>query len=145
MIVHFIAPSVGHEEKKEVIEGIRCAVASQGHILTEGAWSNSPTMTEMSLGLLDQEEWELLCKRDIELLNVADIVIVEVSNKATFGTGYMAALALIASKPTLFLLQEDSVRGSFTAGLKHSMLTRKTYNSRNVEQLVKDFLETSVK
>jgi hypothetical protein len=139
MIVHFVVPSPLYWINPSLVEKVSNSIRDKGHSLTLGE-RDYMTGIEMGMGILEQDDWELMCIRDMARLKDADVAIFEVSNKATFGTGYIAAHALLAKKPTLFLIQEDSTKGSFTVGLKHEMLTRMTYNDHNVESLVKEFL-----
>lgn len=141
MIVHFVAPSPSYEQKRGIIELIRNKIVQHGHDLMYSRASDPATMIEMSAGMLDSEDWELLCERDMRLLKEADVVIFEVSDKATFGVGYLAAHALLLNKPSLFLMATGSRPGSFTTGLKHEMLTRKIYDNHNIETIITNFLE----
>lgn len=145
MNVYFDTASLGYDKKIDMIEKVRDVVIELNHTPIGRATSDVPIMTEMSLGILDVEEWTLLCERDMNILKQADVVIFEVSNKATFGLGFLAAHALMLGKPTLFLLEENCVRGSFTTGFMHEMLTRKVYNRQNIKKIVEEFLKATAK
>jgi hypothetical protein len=140
MIVHFVAPSPLYEKDPLLIDKIVKSIRAAGHTPTMSE-EDHMTMVEMSIGILDQHEWEIMCDRHIELLEGSDIAIFEVSNKATFGAGYLAALALASGKPTLFLREKSSRKGSFTTGLRHPNLTRSIYIHENIEGVVIGFLE----
>lgn len=73
------------------------------------------------------------------------IAIFDVTNKASFGVGFLANLCLAGQVPSLFLLSEDSRNGSIMTGLIHLCLERKIYNHRAVGTIVSSFLKGAVK
>jgi hypothetical protein len=114
-------------------------------ILTRDFGAEVATQIEMGLSMLDQDDWETLCKRELAHLEECDALIVDATDKSTFGVGYQAAVAIAKNKPTLLLLRENSLRGSFISGLKHPALIRRQFNDGNVRDVVSDFLRQTQK
>ena len=140
MIVHFAAPTPGYERNIEKYKQIARAIESLGYVPTRSISTDISTMIEMGMSILDQEEWELVCEREIEMLSRCDVAIFDTADRATFGIGYQAALSLAAEKPTLLLEDRGGPKGSFISGLKHPQLSRAAYTNDAVEDLVLKFL-----
>lgn len=91
--------------------------------------------------ILSRQDWQILCKRELRAAEECEVAIFDVSNKASFGIGYIASICLARKVPTLFLLSVDSLNGSIISGLEHPNLIRQTYTSQNIQKVVEDFLE----
>jgi hypothetical protein len=89
----------------------------------------------------DNEDWKILCKREVDAAQMCDVAIFDATNKASFGVGYLAALTLAAGKPCLLLLHKDSLGGSIITGLEHPMLTREYFDEDNIGKIVEQFLK----
>lgn len=142
MIAHLVVPTSSYEKNAEKYKRILLTIQSLGYRPTRSATTDQSTLIEMGLGILDQEECEILCKRDLEMLAASDVVIADTTDRATFGVGYQAAVALAAGKPTLLLEVEGATKGSFISGLKHPSLTRAFYAESTLSEAVEKFLRT---
>lgn len=142
MLIHFVAPTPKYADNIHTYLSIFKAVTSEGHTLTRDFGAEAATQIEMGLDMLDQDEWEMICQRELDYLTNADVLIVDATDKSTFGVGYQTALALSSNKPTLVLLRETSLGGSFISGLLHGSLARRTFTDGNVYEVVCDYLRT---
>lgn len=139
MIVHFIASSLWTSKNSQRKKIIAEAVQNTGHSMSKN--SSEIREVEMAEGLLDDSDWENICREELSAADRADLLIVEASNKGSFGVGYVAAVCLDRKKPTLLLLEKGSLQGSFINGLKHPLLTRGEYDAENLAEIVIDFIQ----
>lgn len=139
MVVHFDCPSPWAKTNILLYTQIVKSIKSQGHTVAND-W-DEPTYVEMVDSDLDQEDWSLLCKRALQSLEKADVVILESSNKGVFGIGYQTATALQMNKPVLLLVHKNSPLGSFVGGLEHELLSRAFYDETDVYSQIDSFLE----
>ena len=135
-----MAASTTFVENVTTYERIFEVVKKLGHTLLP---RNDVTSMIESIGndTLDVDDWRVMCQREHNNLQECDAAIFDATNKATFGVGYYAALALQANKPTLFLLREGSLEGSIITGLEHRMLIRKYFKENTIEGIIRGFLE----
>lgn len=79
-------------------------------------------------------------RKSVDEVAKADVLIAEVST-SSFGVGHQVASAIQQKKPVLLLSRDDIVNDSLVTGLDNAIVQYKEYNSSNLEQIVKDFLE----
>jgi hypothetical protein len=139
MLTHFVAPTPTYRDNIETYRSIFETILAEGHSLTRDFGAEVATQIEMGLNLLDQDDWETLYNREMAYLSSADALIVDATNKSTFGVGYQAAIALAQQKPVLLLLREGSLGGSFVSGLTNPNLTRRSFNDTNLTHVIRDF------
>ncbi len=73
----------------------------------------------------------------------ADIVIVDASDRESFGVGYQTAVAINMKKPVLMIQRANAVGGIMTLGLRDTHLTYKVVDDKNVTDTVKAFLKAN--
>jgi hypothetical protein len=141
MKVYLEVASTAYRENSKYYNKVLETIAAMGHNAVQ---ADAATQIE-SVGdknTLDDDDWHILCEREVRQVLQSNIIILDVTNKATFGVGYLAALALENNKPTLFLQRDDSLRGSFINGLRHPKLTRATFaNIDDLTGIVEGFLK----
>lgn len=140
MKVLFGMASTGFKNNEQAYYIIQKAIKDCGH--TPYFEGQVETLAE-SLGdkEIDKQDWSVLCHRELKAAQECDIAIFDVTNKASFGIGYMAAICLARAVPTLFLLQKGSMGGSFISGLEHPNLEREYYDDKNIHGAVSSFLK----
>lgn len=132
-----MVPSIGYAQNKHIYNRVGTATERAGHGLCLKGDDLLGSETVGDKYALGAEVWGLLCARELAAASDCDIAIVGVTNKATFGVGYFAAIALQAGKPTLFLMHKNSLQGSVISGLRHE--------KSNIETTVQTFLEGAFK
>ncbi|HSE61556.1 MAG TPA: nucleoside 2-deoxyribosyltransferase [Candidatus Saccharimonadales bacterium] len=142
MIVHFVAPTPQFEKNQASYQKIIDAIIASGYEPSSEFSQRVPTEIEMGLSMLDQEDWETICRRELARIDACDALIADATNKSTFGVGYEVAIALAQEKPVLLLLRDGSMGGSFISGLMHPLLTRQQFNDAAIKRVVRDFCLT---
>jgi hypothetical protein len=140
MTVFFMAATPAFQQNRDTYAIIFKTIKNLGYTL---ALQQDDASFIGALGdqdTLDQHDWEIMCSREVDAVSRCDLAIFDATNKATFGVGYLAALALQQNKPVLLLLRDNSLQGSIITGLKHPTLRRASFNDGNVRVVVGEFL-----
>ncbi len=140
MKVLFGVASLAFPEKRDLILDVERTIKALGHELLFDGQKETAIESKGDTGL-DAHDWRVLCQREIAAAKTCDVAIFDVTDKATFGIGFMASVCLERDIPTLFLLSESSLGGSFICGLERPALTRRSYNKENAESVVAEFLK----
>lgn len=141
MKVLFAAASTSYARNMEVYERIKKQIQALGHEVYFDGQDATAVESTGSVRSLDDDDWKVLCDREVGAAQECDAAIFDVSDKATFGVGFMASICVSKGTPTLFLLRDDTVGGSFVSGLQRACLQRKSFNTANVAGKVRKFLE----
>jgi hypothetical protein len=106
--VHFSAPLSGIPTHLPAYIRITEAVSASGHQLIRDwvATYKNPSQAPKSY---TDEEWEDISSKTLQAVLQADVVVIEAS-ASSFGTGYLAAVALSYKKPLLMLVSDREYR-----------------------------------
>lgn len=142
MKVYFSFPTTFFSKYRDIYEKIQEQIINSGFELFG---ETDQTAIEQGEGLLDENDWEILYQRHLNAVRDSDLVIVDASDKSTFGIGFISAVALQSNKPLLILLRENCIGGAFISGLQHPLLERKFFTASNVQGVVDNFLKAQEK
>ena len=137
MKVLFGVASLNYQQNKR----IKLSIKAAGHSVYFENDHETAIESADKPSFLMPEDWLVLCRRELAAANDCDAAIFDVTNKATFGVGFLASIRLSRAVPTLFLLSEGSRNGSIITGLEQPQLMRRIYNSKNVGTIVSNFIE----
>ena len=135
----FAGSSTKFSQNILAVNHVKQAISDAGHQLTLDL-DEQTTIESVGDAGNDKEDWHILAQREINAAQDCDVAIFDVTDKASFGVGYMAAIVLGANKPTLFLTREGSLEGSFISGLEHVKITRSIYTPSTLANIVIRFL-----
>lgn len=141
MKVLFGVASLNYQQNKRIYETVKLSIKAAGHSVYFENDHETAIESADKPSFLTPEDWQVLCQRELATANDCDAAIFDVTNKATFGVGFLASICLSRAVPTLFLLSEGSRNGSIITGLEQPQLMRRTYNSKNVGTIVSNFIE----
>lgn len=138
--VLLLVPSVKISRNIALFERMRMAIKNVGGILCYDEDLATTLEAAGQFNELDAQDWSMLARRQLKAVEECDIAIVDVTDKASFGAGYLASEVLHANKPTLFLMHKASSHGSLISGLRHPALYRRQYEESNVEKVIEKFI-----
>lgn len=137
--VHFIAPKSNLAEEIKYFRIIVEAIHKRGHSLAKD-WLEPGYLRYTHKQPDEVIDWSASCRANIEAIPPCDVVIAEISTKS-FGVGYQVGLAVSQKKPTLLLRREGVSKEAFLGGLDNSYVYKAEYTTKNIDQIIGDFLE----
>jgi len=136
MNVYFAASTNKLEKNKDNFKRIVAAFEQAGHVVLD-SW-----VVETLNGVQQQLTSQELVLKNAQLVQESDLVVIDLSARS-FGAGYIFGQALAHRRPVLCLHPDDVPEkqvSEIVKGSTSSLVTLKTYNSKTIDEIVRDYL-----
>lgn len=137
MIIHIAGSNRIIDENAAYFQAIVDAIAQTGNTLALNGLDHSRADAKQ---IPTVQDWTSIVNENLEAIRRADIILVE-GTDSDFLSGYLMAVALEHKKP-VFIVVREPLEDSVYAGIRHRMLTFKTYKTeKDLHAMVAQFIQ----